>query len=98
MDGTEHGFRFSDGSFQTLDFPGASGTRLGDIDDSGEIVVWYWDDSGQHSFVDRGGTRTILDIPGTAKPFATGISRDGTIVGYADNGMSFIATPVPDAP
>jgi hypothetical protein len=47
-----HGFIYDNGSFATIDFPGASGTEAWGINDGGEIAGNYIDSSGNsHGFV-----------------------------------------------
>jgi hypothetical protein len=77
--------------FQTLDFPGASGTYVNGIS-GGNIVGYYFDaDFKTHGFLYDGATYTTLDDPDAAPgtTAATGVSG-GNIVGYyADgNGIS----------
>jgi len=77
--------------FQTLDFPGASGTYVNGIS-GGNIVGYYFDANfNTHGFLYDGATYTTLDDPAAAPgtTAATGVSG-GNIVGYyADgNGVS----------
>jgi uncharacterized membrane protein len=63
------------GRFTTVLPPGAAGTKLGDINNRGQIVGAYSDDKAVHSFVrDRGGGYTTFDFPGSP----------GTEVGLGD--------------
>src|SRR5262245_2109304 len=46
-----HGFLLDQGSYTTIDVPGAQATFATGINDSGQIVGWYLDaGGGQHGF------------------------------------------------
>jgi uncharacterized membrane protein len=63
------------GRFTTVQPPGAAGSKLGDINNRGQIVGAYPDANAIHSFVrDRGGGYTTFDLPGSP----------GTAVGVGD--------------
>ena len=47
------------------------------INDSGQVVGWYSDASGVHSFLLSGGNYIPLDVPG----LAVGINDSGQVVG-----------------
>jgi probable HAF family extracellular repeat protein len=49
--GTHGFFRDTDGTFTTLDFPGATGTGAGGINNDGDIVGGYTDATGNHAFL-----------------------------------------------
>jgi len=85
--GVFHGWELSGGTFTTIDVPfsGATGTFLGGINDSGEIVGG-WDQSGapqnQHGFTLISGTYTSFDYPGALQTVAFAVNNKGDIVGY----------------
>ena len=84
-----HGFiRSAGGTFSTLDYPGALKTVLHGINDLGQIVGWYADQSGNgHGFLDNAGTFTTIDYPGGTNTIAEGINDAGQITGiYRDAG------------
>ncbi|MGH9287333.1 MAG: hypothetical protein ACRD0V_03395, partial [Acidimicrobiales bacterium] len=86
----ESGFvRDSRGQITTFDVPGAQGTKAVKLNDRGQIVGRYSDDT---PFVDdstrvRGyiryrGKTTRLDAPGAVHTLPTGINDRGHVVGY----------------
>ncbi len=88
----DYGFiRDALGNFTTFD-ASVGGSGLGTypvaINDSGEVVGSSRDQfSKSHSFLrDRNGNVTIFDPPGFEDTWATGISPNGEIVGYALEG------------
>jgi probable HAF family extracellular repeat protein len=106
--GTQHGFLYSDGQFETLDVPHSTDTQALGINDRGDIVGLFTDDRGAHGFRYDGLFATI-DVPfGTVTATAAyGINRRGQIVGsYSDGHAShgflyekrhFTTIDVPDA-
>jgi probable HAF family extracellular repeat protein len=89
--GDAHGFRYSGGSYITLDYPpGTSNQTFPEgINAKGQIVGWYNDGSSDHGFLYSGGSYTTLNDPlATVNTFATGINDKGQIVGYYQDGVS----------
>jgi probable HAF family extracellular repeat protein len=80
-----HGFkRWSNGNVAMLDYPGAVQTVPTSINDSGAIVGYYTDSSGQsHGFLYVNGNWATLDYPKASGTSLTGISNAGEIVGNA---------------
>jgi probable HAF family extracellular repeat protein len=80
-----HGFLFSDGSYTTIDFPGAGeGTTASGINDRGQLVGDFSItpfDAG--CFLDAGGSFTRIDFPGAEFTEDCGINNSGEIVGNA---------------
>jgi probable HAF family extracellular repeat protein len=72
------------GSYTTLDVPGAIGSTLvTGINASGQIVGSYGDAGGNgHGFLLENGRYTTLDVPGSDYTAAMGINDSGQIVGY----------------
>jgi len=69
-------------TFTTIDVPGASLTYAYDINNVGQIVGFYDDDSGDHGFLrDAAGRVTTIDGPGAISTEATGINDAGHVVG-----------------
>ena len=88
---TELGFvRSPNGRLTTFGVPGAQATEAAKINDSGQIVGRYSDDSPLvddssqvHGFVrDRRGIVTRIDFPGARHTLPTGINDRGDVVGY----------------
>lgn len=77
------GFIYSNGTFNTLNVPGASGTFPWGINESAQIVGYYDDAMGyEHGFFYESGTFTNLDYPGAKQTEALGINNSGQIVGF----------------
>jgi probable HAF family extracellular repeat protein len=99
-DGHLHGFLLDvDGSYTTLDVPGAD-TEADGINDAGQIVGQYGDEFGDyHGFLLHvdGSYYTTFDVPGASLTLPYGINASGQIVGSyqgADGTYhGFIATP-----
>lgn len=66
-----------------IDFPGASSTRLGGINDGGQVVGYYWDGAYQYGFFLDGSQFTSIDftLTGNSMTAANGINNSGQIVG-----------------
>jgi uncharacterized membrane protein len=79
-----HGFLLKNGSFTSVDPPGATDAAAFGINSRGDIVGGYESNSGIHGFLLRDGLFTTLDAPclhstGTR---AIGINSSGQIVGF----------------
>ena len=87
--GHDHGFkRFSNGSFVTLDYPGAPQTVAAGINDSGAIVGSYClscNTEARHGFIYFKGGWATLDYPKAAYTSLNGISNDGVIIGRSNS-------------
>jgi hypothetical protein len=94
--GKEHGFkRFSNGSFNDLNFPGSSkATNPSAINDSGAIVGSYIAaDDSLNGFIFHNGSWATLNFPQTAGTELFGISNAGVIVGLdhsTETGRAFM--------
>ena len=93
------GFLYTDGSFITVDVPGASGTSAYGINDAGQIVGTFQTSGVDHGFLYSNGHFITIDVPGARSTDAVGINNAGLIVGtfidattFAERG--FLATPV----
>jgi len=87
----EHGFVYSDGTFTSLDLPGANPvfTYPHGINDSGQIVGSY---NQIHGFLYTNGVTTNIDFPGSGDTDALGINNAGQIVGiYYDPSLGMPA-------
>jgi uncharacterized membrane protein len=93
-----HGFLLRQGTFATVDVPGASSTIAFAITAAGDIVGDYSTtvgpcttvpDAGCHGFLLSKGTFTTIDVPGAFGTTARGISPEGTIVGFYLNATGF---------
>lgn len=83
----EHGFKDVAGKITTINFPGATGTRVYGIDLNHIFIVGSYTDSHltPHGFRLQSGTFTTIDVPGAAWTRALSVNSHGTIVGtYAD--------------
>jgi uncharacterized membrane protein len=74
------------GAFESIDVPGAVGTRAFGINARGDIVGSFTDSTGTHGFVRRGGEFTTLDYPGALTTEAWGINPSGDIIGRYTRG------------
>src|SRR5215470_2054332 len=99
-------------SFTTIDVPGGVSTIPIGINNSGQIVGYFGDETPVHGFLYTGGNFTILDDPREGRIFyneAHGINNSGQIVGveildvshgyhgYLYTGGSFTTIDVPGA-
>jgi hypothetical protein len=88
-----------DGSYVTLDGPGAINTAALGINGAAQIVGEYFVPGVVHGFYrDVDGSYTALDVPGANQTtLASGINDAGLIVGYYvdsnRNEHGFLATP-----
>jgi hypothetical protein len=91
------GFLDTDGNFQSIRFPGnTGGTSTFGINNSAQIVGMYNDSTGNHGFLDIGGTFTTIDVTGALATSVYVINNSGQIVGrYSDStgNHGFLAAP-----
>ncbi len=79
----------TDGTFTTVDFPGASVTFASRNNSSGDIVGRYISAGVTHGFLLSGGELTSIDFPGASSTEAFGINPRGDIVGrYISAGVT----------
>jgi hypothetical protein len=78
-----HGFkRYRDGTFITLDYPGALQTGPVAINNYGVIVGSYYDGNGTHGFIYQNGQWTTVDrVVGLGNTGLNGISDSGVALG-----------------
>jgi hypothetical protein len=83
----DHGYeRSSDGTYTTLDYPGAVDTLPLGINDNSEIVGYYQTTNSQgpaYGFAYKSGEWTMLSYPGAYSTVLSGVSDAGVIVGGA---------------
>ena len=88
-----HGFLYRNGTFQTIDVPGAYSTSATGINARGQIVGSFFvetgSERGSHGFIYDDGVYTTFDVPGAgtvngAATRAFGINNRGEIVGSFD--------------
>jgi len=100
-----HGFVLSNGTYTSLDAPGANlnvnGTQTGTwaegINDAGAIVGYYVDGNGvTHGFVLSGTTYTTLDYPGASSTYNSSFKFVGTKA-YGINNAGTIVGQYTDA-
>jgi probable HAF family extracellular repeat protein len=69
-------------TFVNIDYPGETFSTPEAINDSGNIVGWYQDGSGnRHGFLYDGSTYSTLDYPGADATYPEGINNSGVISG-----------------
>jgi hypothetical protein len=78
-----HAFVYRNGEFETFDAPNAVTTVFLDINDSGAVLGYYYDDDGFHSFIRKRNEMTHLptSIPSVGPVFPQAMSNTGTVVG-----------------
>ncbi len=80
-----HSFVDVGGRYTTLSVPGATaGSGAEAINDKGQIVGTYIDDSGIHAYIDRGGSFTFFDV-GAFETESSGINDAGQVVGIYED-------------
>src|SRR4051812_30947148 len=86
--GEPHGFLVANGSFSTVDFPGASSTVAIGINNSRRIVGAFGKENPPyvfletaHGFLEAGGNFSKIDPPGAGYTFAHGINNADHVVG-----------------
>ncbi len=75
------GVLYSNGTYTSINYPGADVTVLNAINDQGTIVGVYQVGSAQHGFIYSNGTYTSWDYPGAASTYLSGINNAGQLVG-----------------
>jgi probable HAF family extracellular repeat protein len=68
-------------TFFLIQFPGATETVARGINDRGEVVGSFTDETGEHGFFLKNGVFARIAVPGAISTSAFGINRDGQIVG-----------------
>jgi uncharacterized protein (TIGR03437 family) len=61
------------------------------MNNSGQIVGYYWDSAGLHSFLrsSDGASYTVINVPGASQTIALGINNLGQVVGeYAEGSVT----------
>ncbi len=88
--GVTRGFHFHEGTFTTIEFPGASLTQAWGINPQGDIVGQYVAGGITHGFLlDTQGNFFSIDIPGASSTAALAITPQGDIVGqYTAGGIT----------
>jgi hypothetical protein len=80
--GPSHGFLYSGGQFQSLDYPHATNTYSMKITAAGDIAGYYTaKNNTTHGFVLSNGIYTSIDYPKAAQTYAYGLNDLGEIVG-----------------
>jgi hypothetical protein len=71
----------ADPSYSVIDVPNAQSTDVTWVNNMGVVVGYYDDATGQHGFIDSGGTITAVDMPGSNTTEITSINDAGTVTG-----------------
>lgn len=84
-DGVPQGFILNDGAYSIFNYPGAAGTFLREINNSGTILGFWLDAQGNlHGFLrDSKGSLAPIEMPGAGVggTFAFGLNNIGEVVG-----------------
>jgi hypothetical protein len=91
-----HGYVYDNGTYTTLNVPGATGTLAEAINDRGEVAGDYTDSSGGHGYVYDNGTFTALNVPGANFTSPDAINNRGEVAGLYDDSSGehgLLATP-----
>ena len=88
-DGVQHGFTLRNGSFSSVDGPGATFTDVAWANAREDLVGGFNDSRGSHAYVLSHGAFKTIDSPLGALPFIAGfgLSNGGDVVGvlFGDN-------------
>jgi len=81
------GFLYDNGTFMVIDPTGASSAEAVGVNDNGDAVGWFTNNSGPRSgFLYSGGAYTSIDVPGSTSTSPVGIDDQGQIAGtYTDS-------------
>jgi uncharacterized membrane protein len=84
--GLNHGFLLRDGTYSSIDFPGALLTQAWKINAAGEVAGRYKSPDGRwHAFLMSDGAFTSIDVPGAIQtvsfPPQVGMNAAGDVVG-----------------
>ena len=86
-----HGVVYYNGTWRSVDFPGATATTLTGINKYGTIVGNWTDGNGHsHAFRLKNGTFTQLKTSGASDIYAESISDTGAIVGWYANSSAAV--------
>jgi probable HAF family extracellular repeat protein len=78
-------------TFTEISVPGTTGTTIGaGINDRGQIVGNFGDNTGQHGFLYTGGNFTIINPPGDTFTMLFGINNRGQILGTTNSITNFL--------
>jgi uncharacterized membrane protein len=86
QNGLNHGFLLRDGTYSSIDFPGALLTQAWKINAAGEVAGRYKSPDGKwHAFLMSDGAFTSIDVPGAIQtvsfPPQVGMNAAGDVVG-----------------
>lgn len=82
-----HGFQYANGTFSSIDYPGAAATFAQGINNTGQIVGGWCPATGNCQGFRRSATGTFSNLryPGSASTQANGINDAGQVVGQYYN-------------
>jgi uncharacterized membrane protein len=96
-------FSLTPDSFTRIDVPGASATFALGINNAGQIVGTYTDDTGRHGFAASGNDFTTIDgivaygINNLGQIVGSNLGTDGLFHGFLDDGSDVASIDVPGA-
>ena len=81
-----HGFTWSGGTGELYDYPGASQTQLGGVNNLNRAVGTYFNSQGEaFGFLLTKNRQTMpFSVPGAYNTFASGINNKDAVVGYTE--------------
>lgn len=98
--GNEHGFLLHNGTYQTIDYPGAPEASSARALNESEIVVGSYKNPSTHvynGFLLQAGKFMRIMVPGSVTTFPVDVNNSDVIVGYYFDGtvnpQGFMATP-----
>jgi len=102
-DKIEHGYTFDGANYTVVDYPGARGTEIISVDESGAIIGnWLGSSDISHGFIERKGVFYSIDHPGSTSTQINAVNGKNTIVGTsstpAEGSVAFIAKCIADQP
>lgn len=73
-------------TYTPISVPGSTGTGANGLNNAGQIVGGYRDNTGTHGFLYSQGAYTTIDVPGATATNLFGINNNGQVVGtYRDS-------------
>src|SRR5205814_8910305 len=67
--------------YSSIEVPGSTSATARGVNNLGQIVGSFVDNSGTHAFLFNNGRFSTIEVPGSTWTIATGINNSGQIVG-----------------